>query len=100
MPTDSFVFEGFLSQKPGRRRNELKTLCQEKRTIVIYESPHRILKTLKDMLDIMGDRDVAICREVTKVFEEAIRSKVSEAVEHFTKNEPRGEFVVVIKGAE
>jgi len=100
MPTDSFIFEGFLSPKPGRRRNELKTLCQEKRTIVIYESPHRLLKTLKDILDIMGDRDVAICREVTKVFEEALRLKASEALEHFTKNEPRGEFIVVIKGAE
>ena len=100
MPTDSFVFEGFLSQKPGRRRNELKALCGEKRTIVVYESPHRILKTLKDILDIMGDRDIAICREVTKVFEEALRMKTSEALEHFTKNEPRGEFIVVIKGAE
>ncbi|MDO8603653.1 MAG: 16S rRNA (cytidine(1402)-2'-O)-methyltransferase [Candidatus Omnitrophota bacterium] len=100
MPTDSFVFEGFLSQKPGRRRNELKVLCQEKRTIVLYESPHRILKTLKDILDIMGDRDIAICREVTKVFEEAIRARVSETIEHFTKNEPRGEFIVVIEGAE
>src|SRR3989338_6008911 len=89
MPTDSFVFEGFLSQKPGRRRNELKTLSQEKRTIVIYESPHRLLQTLKDISDIMGNRDVAICREVTKVFEEAIRSKVSEAVEHFKKRAPR-----------
>ena len=76
MPTDSFIFEGFLSQKPGRRRNELKALCQEKRTIVIYESPHRVLKTLKDIWDIMGDREIAICRELTKVFEESIRLKV------------------------
>ena len=98
MPTDSFVFEGFLSQKPGKRRNELKTLVQEKRTIVLYESPHRILKTLNDVLNIMGDREIAICREVTKVFEEAIRSKVSKAIEHFTKSEPRGEFIIVIKG--
>ncbi len=100
MPTDSFVFEGFLSQKPGKRRNELEALCREKRTIVIYESPHRLLKILKDVLDIMGDREIAICREITKVFEEAIRLKVSEAVEHFTKTEPRGEFIIVIKGAK
>lgn len=100
MPTDSFVFEGFLSQKPGKRCNELEALCREKRTIVIYESPHRLLKTLKDVLDIMGDREIAICREITKVFEEAIRLKVSEAVEHFTKTEPRGEFIIVIKGAK
>ncbi len=98
MPTDSFVFEGFLSQKPGRRRNELKSLCQEKRTIVIYESPHRLLKTLKDMLDIMGDRDITISREVTKVFEETIRSKVSDAIKHFSANPARGEFIIVIKG--
>jgi len=98
MPTDSFVFEGFLSQKPGKRRNELKALKGEKRTIVLYESPHRILKTLKDILDIMGDRNIAIMREVTKVFEETLRLKVSEAAEHFTRNEPRGEFIIIIKG--
>jgi len=98
MPTDSFVFEGFLAQRPGKRRNELKALNQEKRTIVIYESPHRILKTLKDILDIMGDRDISVMRELTKVFEETLRLKVSESIEHFTKNSPRGEFIIVIKG--
>lgn len=98
MPTDSFVFEGFLAQKPGKRRKELEILSQEKRTIVLYESPHRLLKTLKDMLDIMGDRDIAVSREVTKVFEEVIRVKVSEALKHFTLNKPRGEFIIIIKG--
>jgi len=98
MPTDSFVFEGFLTQKSGKRRKELDILSQEKRTVVLYESPHRLLKTLKDMLDIMGDRDIAISREVTKVFEETIRAKVSEAIKHFTLNQPRGEFIIVIKG--
>ena len=98
MPTDSFVFEGFLSQKPGKRRKELEALSREKRTIVLYESPHRLLKTLKDMLDIMGDRDIAISREVTKVFEETIRSKVSDAIKHFSANPARGEFIIVIKG--
>jgi 16S rRNA (cytidine1402-2'-O)-methyltransferase len=78
MPTDSFIFEGFLSPKPGKRRNELKALSQEKRTIVIYESPHRILKTLKDILDVMGDRDISVMRELT--------------------TPPRGEFIIVIKG--
>jgi 16S rRNA (cytidine1402-2'-O)-methyltransferase len=98
MPTDSFVFEGFLSPKPGKRCNELKALSQEKRTIVIYESPHRILKTLKDILDVMGDRDISVMRELTKVFEETLRMKASEAIEHFTKNTPRGEFIIAIKG--
>jgi 16S rRNA (cytidine1402-2'-O)-methyltransferase len=98
MPTDSFVFEGFLAQKEGKRRKELEILNQEKRTIVLYESPHRLLKTLKDILDIMGDRDIAVSREVTKVFEEIIRAKVSEVIKHFTLNQPRGEFIIVIKG--
>lgn len=98
MPTDSFLFEGFLSQKPGKRRKELEALSLEKRTIVLYESPHRLLKTLKDMLDIMGDRDITISREVTKVFEETIRSKVSDAIKHFSANPARGEFIIVIKG--
>jgi 16S rRNA (cytidine1402-2'-O)-methyltransferase len=100
MPTDSFVFEGFLSQKPGKRRKELEALTQEKRTIVIYESPHRILKTLKDILDVMGDRDISVMRELTKVFEETIRLSVSKSIEHFTKNPPRGEFIIVIKGEQ
>ena len=98
MPTDSFVFEGFLSQKPGRRRNELKALSAEKRTIVLYESPHRLLKALKDILDIMGDREIAVLRELTKIFEEVMRARVSETIEHFIKNQPRGEFIIAIKG--
>ena len=98
MPTDSFVFEGFLSQKTGKRRKELEALNEEKRTIVLYESPHRLLKTLKDILDIMGDRDLAVSREVTKVFEETIRLKTSEALKHFNLTQPRGEFIIVIKG--
>ena len=98
MPTDSFVFEGFLAQKPGRRRNELKALKEEKRTIVLYESPHRILKTLNDILDIMGDRDVSIIRELTKVFEEVIRARTSDIIRHFEKKPPKGEFILVIKG--
>jgi 16S rRNA (cytidine1402-2'-O)-methyltransferase len=100
MPTDSFVFEGFLAKKSGKRRKELEVLNQEKRTIVLYEAPHRLLKTLKDMLDIMGDRDIAVSREVTKVFEETIRDRVSEVIKHFTANPPRGEFIIVIKGAK
>ncbi len=100
MPTDSFVFEGFLAQKSGKRCKELEVLSREKRTIVLYESPHRVLKTLKDILDIMGDRDIAVSREVTKVFEEIIRAKVSEIIKHFTLNQPRGEFIIVIKGAK
>lgn len=98
MPTDSFVFKGFLSQKPGKRRKELEILSQERRTIILYESPHRLLKVLKDILDVMGDRDISIMRELTKVFEETLRLNVSESIAYFTKNPPRGEFVITIKG--
>ncbi|MFA4991591.1 MAG: 16S rRNA (cytidine(1402)-2'-O)-methyltransferase, partial [Candidatus Omnitrophota bacterium] len=95
-PTDSFVFKGFLSPKSGKRRRELEDLIKQERTVVLYESPHRILKTLADMLAVMGDREIVIAREITKVFEETLRMSVSGAIGHFTKNQPRGEFVIVI----
>ncbi len=98
MPTDSFVFQGFLSFKSAKRRKQLEAFKNEKRTIILYESPHRLLKALGDILDILGDRELAIARELTKVFEECLRLKTSQAIEHFTKNSPRGEFVLVIKG--
>jgi len=98
MPTDSFVFEGFLSFKKAKRRRQLQALKEEKRTIIIYESPHRLLKTLKDILEVLGDREIAITREITKIFEECLRLKTSHAIQHFTTHPPKGEFVLVIKG--
>lgn len=98
LPTDSFVFQGFLSHKGSKRRRQLEELKEEKRSIILYESPHRLLKLLGDMLDILGDRYIAIARELTKVFEETLRLKLSLAIQHFTKNPPRGEFILVIKG--
>ncbi|MBU1147589.1 MAG: 16S rRNA (cytidine(1402)-2'-O)-methyltransferase [Candidatus Omnitrophica bacterium] len=98
MPTDSFVFQGFLSNKKARRRKQLGALKNEARTIILYESPHRVLKCLEDILDILGDREIAIARELTKVFEETLRLKTSSTIQHFTKNPPRGEFVLIIKG--
>jgi 16S rRNA (cytidine1402-2'-O)-methyltransferase len=98
MPTDSFIFCGFLSNKKGKRRKQLDALKKEKKTLIFYESPHRLLKALGDMLDILGDRDIAIMRELTKVFEESLRFKTSSAIEHFTKKRPRGEFVIALKG--
>ena len=98
MATDSFLFQGFLSHKKAKRRKQLGSLKEEKRTIILYESPHRLLKTLADILDILGDRDIAITRELTKVFEETLRLKVSAAIQHFATNPPRGEFVLIIKG--
>lgn len=95
-PTDRFTFEGFLSQKPGKRKNQLKALHEEARTAILYESPHRITKLLADILDVYGDIEVVLAREITKKFEEVRREKVSSALEHFTASQPKGEFIVII----
>ena len=95
MPTDRFIFEGFLSNKKAARRKRLGDFSGEKRTIIIYESPHRVLATLHDMKDAFGDIRVACAREITKKFEEIKRGPISEAIEHFEKKTPKGEFVIV-----
>ena len=99
MPTDSFLFQGFLSHKKAKRRKQIETLKKEKRTIILYESPHRLLKTLSDILDILGDREIAVIRELTKMFEESLCLRVSSAIQHFTDCAPRGEFTLIIKRA-
>ncbi len=96
LPTDRFVFEGFLPAKPGARRKRLEALKQEERTIVFYESPHRLLKTLKDVHDVLGDVQMSCARELTKTFEEVKRGTVSRVIEHFEQHAPRGEFVIAI----
>ena len=96
MPTDSFVFQGFLSHKKAKRRKQLGLLSSERNTIILYESPHRLLKLLADIFDILGDRELAITREITKIYEEVLRFKVSLAMQHFTKTPPRGEFCLII----
>ncbi|MFA5335409.1 MAG: 16S rRNA (cytidine(1402)-2'-O)-methyltransferase [Candidatus Omnitrophota bacterium] len=100
MPTDRFVFEGFLPNKSAGRRKRLSELKEEKRTVVLYESPHRISKTLCDILDIFGDIKVSVMRELTKKFEEIIRCNAAAAVAHFEKTKPRGEFLVVFNPKE
>lgn len=95
-PTAKFIFEGFLSNKSSKRRKRLGELKNEKRTIIMYESCHRITGFLGDVLDIMGDKNIAVVRELTKKFEEVKRDRVSALLEHFSKTKPRGEFVVVI----
>lgn len=95
-PTCKFVFEGFLSNKASKRRHRLEYLKSEERTVVIYESCHRITKLLGDIKDVMGDREIAVARELTKKFEEVKRDKVSAIFEHFSNTKPRGEFVVII----
>ncbi len=99
MPTDSFLFQGFLSNKKAKRRKQLTTLKNETKTLILYESPHRILKCLEDILDILGDREIVVTRELTKVFEETLRLKTSSAIQHFTSLPPRGEFVLIINKA-
>jgi 16S rRNA (cytidine1402-2'-O)-methyltransferase len=95
-PTDKFTFEGFLSNKSIRRQNQLKKLKSEERTAVIYESPHRIVKALEDILEVYGDVDIVLGRELTKKFEEIRREKVSASIAHFTSHPPKGEFIIII----
>lgn len=95
-PTDRFSFEGFLSNKSARRRNQLGTLKEEGRTAVLYESPHRIAKLLEDILAVYGDVEIVLARELTKVFEEVRREKVSALIGHFASTKPRGEFIVIV----
>jgi 16S rRNA (cytidine1402-2'-O)-methyltransferase len=98
LPTDRFVFEGFLPQKKGRR-TKLESLAFESRTIILYESPHRIIKTLTDIRSYLGNRDIVVARELTKKFEEILRGSVQSVLIEIGKRQPRGEYVVIIRGA-
>jgi len=94
-PTDRFVFEGFLPNKTTARKKKLLSLKGEDRTVIIYESPHRLLASLEDIKEILGDIELVIAREITKKFEEIRRGKTVDLIEYFTTNKPRGEFVLV-----
>ncbi len=100
LPNDKFVFEGFLPAKKGRQ-TRLKILAEETRTIIFYESPYKLLKTLGDFVDIFGaDRPVSVSRELTKIYEETIRGTMEEVLNHFKEKPPKGEIVVVVGGAK
>ena len=99
LPTQRFTFEGFLSTTTKNRREHLESLKGEKRTMIFYEAPHKLLRTLADLLENFGDREVALCRELTKVHEEVIRTTLSAALARFTETPPKGEFVLVLAGA-
>lgn len=95
-PSDAFCFEGFLPHKKGRKR-KLESLAEEKRTIILYESPHRIAKTLQDLQQVMGaQRRCSVSRELTKAYEETVRGTLGELLAHFKDQTPRGEMVIVI----
>ena len=93
-----FAFEGFLPVSKKERRKILDEVKNDTRTLIFYEAPHRLISTLSDMLEALGDRKIAVCRELTKKFEEIYRSDISGAVKHFKENPPKGEFVLVIEG--
>lgn len=98
LPSDRFIFEGFLPVKKGRH-TRLQQLAQESRTLVFYESPHKLVKTLTQFVEYFGeDRPVSISRELTKLYEETVRGTVQEVLEHFTHTPPKGEFVIVVGG--
>jgi len=95
-----FAFEGFLSTARKSRFERLRELREERRTMVFYEAPHKLMRTLADMLEVFGDRRVSVSRELTKIYEETLRSTLSEAVAHFGEHPPRGEFVLVVDGMQ
>ena len=98
LPCDRFCFEGFLPQKKGRQKR-LSILAEEERTMIFYESPFRVVKTLQQLAGAMGsDRKAAVARELTKKFEETVRGTLSELAQHFTSKPPKGEFVIVVAG--
>jgi 16S rRNA (cytidine1402-2'-O)-methyltransferase len=96
-PSDKFCFEGFLPHKKGRK-TRLEELARERRTLILYESPHRIVKTLQALQQVMGDdRRCSVSRELTKLHEETLRGTFAELIGHFSQHEPRGEMVVVVE---
>ena len=98
LPCDRFCFEGFLPQKKGRQ-TRINAVAEETRTMVFYESPYRVLKTLTQLREVLGnDRQAAVSREISKVHEETLRGTLSELITHFTETEPRGDFVIVVAG--
>lgn len=99
LPTGRFAFEGFLSTNKNERSERLNEIKNDTRTTIFYEAPHKLLKTLEDILSVFGDRKISLCRELTKLNEEIIRTTISEAIKYYSENAPRGEYVLVIEGA-
>ncbi len=98
LPTDKFVFEGFLPRKIKERKRYFKNIENEERTIIFYEAPHRLKRALKDMLEILGDRRVVLARELTKMYEEIIRGKLSQILTEISTKEVKGEITLIVQG--
>ncbi len=97
-PCDRFCFEGFLPQKKGRNKR-IAALADEERTMIFYESPFRVVKLLQQLSEVMGgEREASVSREITKKFEQTVRGTLAELIEHFTQNDPKGEFVIIVSG--
>lgn len=100
LPTGRFTFEGFLAMNKKNRRDHLRSLEREERTMIFYEAPHKLVSTLSDLAETLGpDRKIALCRELTKLHEEVLRTTLAGALAHFQEQPPRGEFVLVVAGA-
>ncbi len=100
MPTGRFSFEGFLTTTKTSRREHLEEIKNDTRTLIFYEAPHKLQKTLNDMLEVLGDRKIVLARELTKKFEEFYRTTISAAIEHYSITPPKGEFVLIIEGKD
>ncbi len=97
--TGKFVFEGFLSTANNERREALENLKHERRTIILYEAPHKLRNTLSDLYNAFGERKISLCRELTKLNEEVLRMTLSQAISHYEEHQPRGEYVLILEGA-
>ncbi len=100
MPTGRFSFEGFLTMNKRNRKAHLEEVKNDTRTLIFYEAPHKLISTLKDMLEFFGDREIVLARELTKKFEEFFRTTISQAIDRYEETPPKGEFVLIIKGKD
>ena len=98
LPTRRFCFEGFLPSDKKEKRKVLEELSQESRTIILYEAPHHMIRTLQELYEVLGDRDVTLCRELTKKFESVMPTTLSKALKYYKEQEPKGEYVLVLRG--
>lgn len=98
--TERFAFEGFLSSKRSERKKRLEEIRFKEETLIIYESPHRLLETLEDMGEVLGDRKISISRELTKIYEETVRGTIGELLDLFREKKPRGEFIIILEGSQ